>query len=233
LRRNPTAPRRFFGDAHWNEPRKWDRKAERADKRARVFCGSMCDWAEDRPELIPHRVRLFELIRSTPNLDWLLLTKRSARLPLVLPWYVDGKLAANPWRNVWAGVTAEDTEHMMDRVRDLRAIDAAVRFVSCEPVLELIGSDILDRALGPGNGIGPVHWLIVGDESGRNARPANVEWVRLIRDACIRHDVAFHFKQWAGAKIPRGIENPYGDDRRNRKIHLPVLDRVRWDQFPR
>src|SRR5688572_21886599 len=72
----PGSQRRFFGDKHWAEPIKWDRAAEKAGERRRVFCASMADVFEDRPDLVEPRRRLFELIRATPNLDWLLLTKR-------------------------------------------------------------------------------------------------------------------------------------------------------------
>ncbi|HEY2512934.1 MAG TPA: DUF5131 family protein, partial [Polyangiaceae bacterium] len=72
----PTAQRRFFGEAHWKEPLKWNEAAKRSGQRARVFCASMADVFEDRWELEPHRARLAGLIRVTPHLDWLLLTKR-------------------------------------------------------------------------------------------------------------------------------------------------------------
>jgi len=68
--------RRFFGDPHWREPLKWHDEAVITGERRRVFCASMADVFEDRDELIPHRIRLFQLIANTPKLDWLLLTKR-------------------------------------------------------------------------------------------------------------------------------------------------------------
>lgn len=241
----PKAPRKFFGDKHWDEPRKWNRRAQRNGQRERVFCGSMCDWAEDRDDLIPHRVRLMSLIRETPHLDWLLLTKRHERLAHVLPWYAGGAQIAEPWRHVWVGVTAEDTERFTDRVLALRNVEAAVRFVSMEPLLELIGTEHLDHVFGPLHDgerwLGPVHWAIVGDESGgtreRPARPCHVQWVREIRDACQRHSVAFHFKQWAGREVPEGIVDER--ERTGQKIHLPILHDGspsrgrRWAEFPR
>jgi protein gp37 len=68
--------RRFFSEKHWNEPLKWDSEAAVSARRSRVFCASMSDVFEDREDLVSHRARLFDLIRRTPNLDWLLLTKR-------------------------------------------------------------------------------------------------------------------------------------------------------------
>src|SRR5258708_7584279 len=70
------APRRFFSDSHWKEPLKWQAQAAEEEERARVFCASMADVFEARPELDAPRARLWKLIESTPNLDWLLLTKR-------------------------------------------------------------------------------------------------------------------------------------------------------------
>src|SRR5579859_1859246 len=72
------SPRRFFGDKHWTEPLKWNRDALKDFGRpARVFCASMADVFEVRDDLIPHRIRLFDLIKDTPNLLWNLLTKRA------------------------------------------------------------------------------------------------------------------------------------------------------------
>src|SRR3954453_19319009 len=70
------APRRFFGEKHWSEPLRWDREAAASGERPRVFCASMADVFEDRRDLDPWRDRLWSLIECTPNLDWLLLTKR-------------------------------------------------------------------------------------------------------------------------------------------------------------
>src|SRR5258707_547906 len=81
----PDAPRRFFGDKHWAEPIKWDRDAAAAGVRRRVFCGSMCDWAEGRHDQAEARTRLFALIEATPNLDWQLLTKRPGAIPHLVP----------------------------------------------------------------------------------------------------------------------------------------------------
>ncbi len=87
-----TEPRRFFGDAHWNEPRRWNRAAEKAGARQRVFAGSMCDWAERHPlaevnaRMDDARARLFALIEETSWLDWLLLTKRPENFATMLPW---------------------------------------------------------------------------------------------------------------------------------------------------
>src|SRR3972149_10760674 len=81
----PGGDRRFFGDRHWAEPMAWWRRAVRDGVRRRVFCGSMCDVFEDGPQLYGQRARLFELIEATPDLDWLLLTKRPENIERMTP----------------------------------------------------------------------------------------------------------------------------------------------------
>lgn len=123
----PKASRRTFGDKHWNEPRRWNRAAEKEEVRRRVFCGSMCDVFEDHPTVNVARVRLFELIQETPWLDWLLLTKRPEN---VLP-FLDAPLSSN----VWMGTSVEDQAAADRRIPVLLKIPAAIRFVSAEPLI--------------------------------------------------------------------------------------------------
>jgi protein gp37 len=127
----PTAPRRFFGDAHWNAPFKWNRAAEAAGVRRKVFCASMADILEDRRGLDEPRARLFGTIERTPWLDWLLLTKRPENYLRMLPpaWL------AKPLPSVWVGCTTEDQQRLEERAAHLRAVPAAVRFFSAEPLL--------------------------------------------------------------------------------------------------
>jgi len=94
--------RKFFGDAHWREPLKWEREASQSGVRRRVFCASMGDVFENRPELDAHRARLWQLIECTPSLDWLLLTKRIENVRTMAPW-------THSWpANVWLGATMEN-----------------------------------------------------------------------------------------------------------------------------
>ena len=96
----PNATYRTFGDRYWSQPRKWNRDAARAGERRRVFCASMADVFDARaPEGV--QAQLFDLIRETRNLDWLLLTKRPERIASSLPpdWGISG------WSNVWLGTT--------------------------------------------------------------------------------------------------------------------------------
>ena len=173
--------RRFFSDRHWSEPLRWDRQAESQRKRARVFCASMADVFEDRRDLDGPRARLWDLIERTRNLDWLLLTKRPELVGCLAPW-------GNRWpRNVWLGTTAEDQRRANDRVPMLLGCPAAVRFLSCEPLLSQI--DLTSW-------ISEIDWVIAGGESGAKARPMQPEWLRGVRDLCVGNGVAFHFKQW-------------------------------------
>src|SRR5690348_736847 len=146
------AERRFFGDKHWNEPRRWNAAAEKEGRRHRVFCASMADVFEDRPELAPWRERLWDLIDETPWLDWQLLTKRPENVNrLVTPAWHTGA-----WpENVWLGTTVEDQRRAEERIPELLNCAAKVRFLSCEPLLGPVDLDL--------DGI---QWVIVGGESG-------------------------------------------------------------------
>jgi protein gp37 len=204
------AERKFFGEKHWNEPRKWAKRAAAAGVRERVFCASMADVFEDRRDLDAERAKLWPLIRETPSLDWLLLTKRPDAIDRLFPVDVPP--------NIWLGTTVEDADYAW-RVADLVRIPALVHFVSWEPALSPI-AQLIPRWTG-------IDWLVCGDESGRVRRPAEVDWFRAARDACERQGIAFHMKQWAGADVP-GIEGV----RKGGKIHLPVLDGRVHGAFP-
>jgi len=126
---------RTFGDEHWNDPIRWNRKAEKAGVSAKVFCGSMCDVFEARADLVAHRNRLWRLIGATPHLTWLLLTKRPELAQVKVParWLPSWN---GEWpSNVWIGTTVEDQQRADERIPHLLRIPAPVRFLSCEPLL--------------------------------------------------------------------------------------------------
>jgi protein gp37 len=220
----PESRRRFFGDKHWNEPLKWNRDAEKAGVRRKVFCGSMCDWAEGRDELDGMRWHLFRLIERTPSLDWLLLTKRPENILGLIPeaW------KASPLPNVWMGTTTENQKYADERIPLLLQVPAAVRFLSAEPLVgpvDLSAWLVACSSCGArpsvadtrwrwnGNGWehachGPqvgcfestpnnagIHWVICGGESGHKARPMHPQWARDLRDQCKAGGVAYFFKQ--------------------------------------
>jgi len=176
------ADRRTFGEKHWAEPLAWNRKAEREGVRRRVFSSSMCDPFEPHPIITREREKLWPLIRETPHLDWLLLTKRAGRINQCLPsdW-------GQGYPNVWPGVTAEEQLMADERIHLLFQTPAAVRFVCVEPMLGPI-----DLHLGKSR---KPAWVVVGGESGPNARPCRVEWIRDAVRQCREAGVACYVKQ--------------------------------------
>jgi protein gp37 len=228
------ADRRFFGDAHWREPLKWNAEAARNGVRSRVFCASMADVFEQREELLPVRERLWKLIAETRALDWLLLTKRPEYVSRFVPW-------DDNWpSNVWVGVTAENQHWATRRIPILLKLSAPVRFVSCEP---LLGPVDLSPWIRGGRRI---DWVIAGGESGHKARPMNPEWARKLRDQCAAAGLAFHFKQWGHwrpdyDKAASGRRRLSLQDSEGRTITLVRmgkhaagrdLDGRIWDEFP-
>jgi protein gp37 len=202
--------RRFFSDAHWREPLRWEAEARRLRVRRRVFSASMADIFEARSDLDPWRERLWQLIASTEWLDWLLLTKRPERVAAKVPW-------GEEWpANVWLGTTVENQLWASKRVPVLLKQPAAVRFLSCEP---LLGPLDLSHWLGSTATRAGVDWVIAGGESGSKARPMNPVWARQLRDQCETAGVAFHFKQWGNWGPERG-DSP----RSAKRLHYPVAD---------
>ncbi len=211
------APRRFFGDKHWAEPLKWNRRAEAEGRQHRVFCASMADVFEDRDDLHDERQRLFELIERTPSLTWQLLTKRPENAARLSPWGFDS------WPvNVWLGTTVEDQRRANERIPHLDAIAAEVRFLSCEPLLggvslfdagafrfrhgsegyrDFDGHWVDGWAEGWENA---VEWVIVGGESGPKFRPMPLPCARSLRDQCQMAGVPFFFKQVGGIRPTTG-----------------------------
>lgn len=200
--------RRFFSDRHWKEPLKWDKEAAKDGVRRRVFCASMADVFEVRAELNPWRERLWELIDSTPNLDWLLLTKRPQNFSRYLP-------GGRAQENVWLGTTVENQKWADKRIRDLVSCEGTIRFLSCEP---LLGPIDLSAWLPSGD----LDWVIAGGESGGKARPTDPRWITSLRDQCISSRVAFHFKQW-GHWTPHGP----GDGRKASTITMDDDESIR------
>ena len=227
----PRSERKFFGDKHWNEPRRWNKAAEKAGKRMRVFCASMADVFEDRPEIVEHRARLFALIAETPWLDWLLLTKRPENLAKMLP----------PVRtaNIWLGTTVENQEYADVRIPLLLAAPAAVHFLSVEPQLGQIDVTNWLHVRPMSKHRAPIDWVIAGCESGHGARPQNVDWFRSLRDQCASAGVAFFLKQateelsHSTSCAVHAIAAGEGSWRKaGGVIKLPYLDGVQYAAFP-
>ncbi len=223
------APRRFFGDKHWNEPLRWNRKAQKEGKPFRVFCASMADVFEDRRDLDEHRERLWALIEATPFLTWLILTKRPENMLKMAPrrWAV-------AWpSNIWAMTTAEDQKNYDRRVKYLARVPATVRGLSLEPLVGRIDLRLDKSLLGLDAPLGElIHWVITGGESGPTARPVPAEWFQYLRDQSLAAGIPFHFKQWgewecAGLDDGQPIFHWVG-----KKAAGRLLDGREWNQYP-
>lgn len=206
--------RRTFGENHWNEPLKWNRIAEAAGKRARVFCASMADVFEAHEAATTERPKLWRLIEQTPYLDWLLLTKRPQNM-----------LEMNPWTqwpaNVWAMTSVENQAQAQARIPTLLEVPAKIHALSVEPLLDEVDLKPWIKRL---------DWVIVGGESGKGARPMQIAWVRRIRDLCIQAGVSFFFKQW-GVWSP-DPQNETTMLKGTKKTSGRKLDGITWDEIP-
>ena len=163
-----------------------------------VFVNSMSDLFHKQVPL--HFIqRVFDVMRRASWHQFQVLTKRAERLEEVSP-QID-------WPdNVWMGVSVENADYSW-RIDQLRRTDAAVKFLSLEPLLGAL----------PGLDLDGIDWVIVGGESGRRPRPMKAEWVKNIRRQCRRADVPFFFKQWGGT---------------NKKEAGRLLEGRTWDEMP-
>jgi protein gp37 len=207
----------------WNEPRKWNKKAEKTGVRTRVFAGSMCDWLD--PTIPAHWLADFLiLIAETPHLNWLLLTKRielwksrieEARTQLqttrpsdasgtphdVAEGMCNAWLNGTPPSNIWLGTTVENQKQANKRIPELLKIPAKIRFLSCEPLLGEINirtafpadHHIADVKHG-GQNPADIDWVICGGETGAKARLMHPAWARSLRDQCAAANGPFFFK---------------------------------------
>jgi protein gp37 len=163
-----------------------------------IFVNSMSDLFQDA---VPQEFvgAVWERMAAAKHHTFQILTKRAERMADIVR-----TLPLLP--NVWLGVSVENSDHAF-RLDHLRRANAAVRFVSFEPLLgPVTGADLSD-----------INWAIVGGESGPRSRPMKQAWVREIRSICRRHDTAFFFKQWGGTNKARTGR---------------VLDGKVWDEFP-
>lgn len=261
----PNGTRVVTSEPNWRKPIQWNKEAEKADVRERVFCASLADvfedwdgpvlnasgetmhyfpasrlhWgtegqgtSSDELTLRDVRKRLFNVIDQTPYLDWLLLTKRPENIRRM--WSPD-MFGEKRRKNVWIGTSVENDHYAGKRIPELMKCRdlSPVLFLSCEP---LVGSVDLSSWLGEKqqftrnqNGVMQsnvvaIDWVITGGESGPNARPADPDWFRGLRDQCIEFNVPFHFKQWG--------EFDEHQVRVGKKNAGRLLDGVEWNQVP-
>ncbi len=156
-----------------------------------IFVNSMSDLFHPKVP-VEYIQEVFAVMRRAPWHRYQILTKRSDRLAAL-----EGMLEWHP--SIWMGVSVE-SDHQVHRIDDLRTIRAHTKFLSLEPLLGPLGRLDLTH----------IDWVIVGGESGPNARPMDSSWVRAIRDQCIAKSVPFFFKQWGGVfkkKTGRSLDN--------------------------
>jgi protein gp37 len=185
----------------------------------------MADVFEDNKQVANWRGELFRLIEQTPNLDWLLLTKRPERMFSLgtdaAGVIFDLWLADNP--NVWLGTSVESQDYFDERVAALvkYGLQARVLFLSVEPMIgpvRLVPTPTFSAGhweFAPGKK-SHINWVICGGESGAECRPMQVQWARDLRDDCRTHGVKFFMKQLGG--FP---------DKREKLLDLPEDLRVR------
>lgn len=174
----PTLHRKLLDEpTHWRNPR-------------RIFVCSMSDLFYSK---VPFKFidMVMDVIKSTPRHTYCFLTKRAARME---EYFKTKPIPAN----VWLGVTVENI-NTKSRIDNLRNLPAMVKFLSCEPLLESLGTINLQG----------IDWVIVGGESGNRARPMKEKWVHSIKKQCDERNIAFFFKQWGTlgcGEVMRSVE---------------------------
>jgi protein gp37 len=167
----------------FNKPLKWKDPAK-------VFT---CSWSDFfHVDADKWRDEAWDIIRRTPHLTYQILTKRAHRIHDHLPddW-------GEGWDNVWLGVSCEEQRFSyLQRIYHLSCIPAKVRFISAEP--------LLGKVVIPVEYMSQINWVISGGESGPNARPADINWFRSLRDQCAEHNVAYWHKQNGGRSGDKG-----------------------------
>ena len=252
-----SAERRRTSIKNWNEPIRWNKKADAFfaahGRRQRIFCASMAD-VFDNEIPVQWRIDLFTLIKDTPNLDWLILTKRIGNVMSMCSG--DSLMSDMLCERVWLGATIVNQVEADRDIPKLLATPAHKRFLSMEPLLASVNiiPYIGGRAIQCGCGfrqdeIGlvgatqakegciycykktvtwpTIDWVIVGGETGPGARPMHPDWVRSLRDQCHATKVPFLFKQWGEWAPHRTIAggDEGGDVRRGHVRYIQGDDR--------
>ena len=244
------AERRRTSAAYWRQPAKWDAEARRDGVRRRVFCASLADvFDNDVPE--EWRADLFGVIKRTPHLDWLLLTKRIGNV-----WRLTQRAMWNSGShpgmhhslpaNVWLGATVVNQEEADRDIPKLLAAPARVLFLSCEPLLGPVSlrwltiwsQDGRSTALHPSHGtdhldgLRALDWIIVGGESGPGARPFTLGWGKDIVRQCQEAHVPVFVKQVGSRPVNReGERCPHILDRKG-KVMEEWPEELRVREFP-
>jgi protein gp37 len=203
--------RRSGGRTLWNGVVREDESAlaipHRWRKARKIFVNSMSDLFHERVSNA-FILKVWQVMRDTPRHHYQILTKRPERMAAVVSTLVNDVLP-----NVWLGTSIENAE-VVERIDHLRAVPAAIRFLSFEPLIGPVGDVDLSG----------IHWAIVGGESGHSARPIREEWIDEIHAQCEEHETAFFFKQWG----------TWGKDnkRRSKKANGREYRGKTWDEMP-
>lgn len=187
-------PRVRTSEANWRMPIKWDKAAAAAGRRDRVFCASLADVFDNEVDPV-WRADLFKLIADTPNLDWLLLTKRIGNAARMFPF---GWQDFGPPANVWIGATIVNQEEYDRDIGKLLSTPAKKHFISMEPLLGAIDMRLGGASMptySPHRPLLPLDLVIVGGESGPKARDFDIGWCRSIVAQCKAAGVACFVKQ--------------------------------------
>lgn len=208
--------RRFLGERKFTDVRIHPDRLGQLDHwkiPQRVFVNSMSDLFHDQVPM-EFIMQVFNEMICHPQHTFMILTKRPARMRKFIDWYgITGE-------NVWLGVSVENQQTADERIPVLLETPAAVRFVSCEPLLGRVdlnigvcpicggcgetagsywqddGMDTCDACGGSGNAVNKIDWVICGGESGIGARVMHPDWARSLRDQCVETGTPFFFKQW-------------------------------------
>jgi len=231
-------PKRLAEPWHWKKP-------------LRIF---VCDMGDLFHEEVPHSflIQVFQVMAQSPQHTYQILTKRPERMR---EWLSNFEMVDRhhpmrddcrwPWPNVWCGVSVENQHFADERIPLLLRTPAAVRWISAEP---LLGPVNFEAPLPIGSRL---DWVVVGGESGPNARPMHPDWVRAFRDQCVAAGVPFFFKQWGEYKGVSSLADRIDADRRKcvtvgnesptgawmmakvgKKKSGRLLDGRTWDEFP-
>ncbi|PTS90233.1 hypothetical protein DBR17_01685 [Sphingomonas sp. HMWF008] len=194
----PGAPRRETAISTRNAPLRWQREAEREGVRYRVFCASLSDWADNA---VPDswRMGIADKIRATPNLDWMLLTKRIGNVERYLGMMFPEGVPSNVWLGISVGTQTEADRDIWRACRAKLDLGISVLFLSMEPLLERVEIEAVDWA--------DIDVVLVGGESGRKARHLDIDWARDLLRQARAAGKAFHMKQLSQADHPQS----YGD----------------------
>ncbi len=182
----PKEPRHRTSYTNWRKPYAWNRAAEKAGVRTKVFTNSLADFFDNKVDP-SWRTEAWHVIKDTPWLTWLILTKRPQNIPKMIPedWW--------PLPNVWLGTTTENQAEYDRRRLHLLRVPAVVHFFSVEPMM---GPLIRDYKNEDGNNV----WYICGGESGPSRRPFDLRWAEALRNACEYTKTPFFFKQDSALK---------------------------------